>query len=302
MGTPGFALPSLAQVRQEHDIAAVITQPDRPRGRGQKYSFSPVKKMALEAGLTVLQPRRLGTAEVLDHLESLQADAFVVVAFGQKIPPRLLEMAPYGCINVHPSLLPKYRGAAPINAAIINGRAVTGVTTMYLSLEWDAGDIILQVEEKIKPRDTAGTLQERLSLKGAELLSETLRQLAAGTAPRLAQNEDEATFAPKLSKEDGRLDFRKPARELDCLIRGMNPRPGAYARIGQEDVKVWQAVPQRETGSPGQILGAEKSGLLVGCGEGSLRLEKVQRPNSRVVPGLDFANGLRLRVGDYINR
>lgn len=300
LGTPHFAVPSLEEMQKEQEILAVVTQPDRRRGRGQKYSFSPVKSKALEYGLPVWQPQRISTPAFLDQLEALEAQVFVVVAFGQKIPSRLLEMAPWGCLNVHPSLLPKYRGAAPIQAAIINGEKVSGVTTMHLSSEWDAGDIILQVEEEIRPRDTAGTLHDRLSRKGALLLGETLRRLEANTAPRRPQDHHLATFAPKLSKEDAYLDFRRPAQELDRLIRGLNPRPGAYTFIKGEQVKIWQALPLAQSGPPGRILAGEESGLVVGCARGSLLLQKVQRPNSRIISGLDLANGLRLPLGECL--
>lgn len=303
MGTPDFAVPSLRVAAQEHEVLAVVTQPDRPRGRGQKVSYSPVKSWALDQGLTVLQPERIGASQVMDELESYGADLFVVVAFGQKIPTRLLEMPKFGCINVHSSLLPKYRGAAPINAAIVNGESVTGVTTMYLSEEWDAGDLILQAEEPIYPEDTAGTLHDRLMEKGALLLGQTLRLIEVGEAPRVPQNHDEATFAFKLAKEDAYVDFSRPASELANLIRGMNPWPGAHTDILGESVKIWKARPVEQTGSPGCILSLlPGQGLVVGCGEGALLLEELQRPNSKAVSGQDFANGLRLAVGDYLQR
>lgn len=302
MGTPEFAVPSLQQVVVDHEVLAVVTQPDRRRGRGQKVSFSPVKKWAVEHGLKVLQPERISHPEVMDELETYDADLFVVVAFGQKIPTRLLQMPRHGCINVHSSLLPKYRGAAPINAAIFHGDHVTGVTTMYLSEEWDAGDLILQVEEPIYSNDTAGTLHDRLMEKGAVLLGETLRQIEVGRAPRIPQNHEEATFAFKLSKEDAYVDFSRPAFDLANLVRGMNPWPGAHTLIAGESVKIWKALPVEQMGPPGCILALSGQGLLVGCGEGSLLLQELQRPNSKAVSGQDFANGLRLGVGDYLQR
>lgn len=303
MGTPEFAVPSLKAVSREHEIVAVVTQPDRPRGRGQQVSYSPVKKYSLTQGFEVLQPERVGTAEFMDQLESYNADLFVVVAFGQKIPTRLLQMPRFGCINVHSSLLPKYRGAAPINAAIVNGDSITGVTTMYLSEEWDAGDVILQAEEPIFPEDTAGRLHDRLMEKGAQLLVETVRLIEVGEAPRIPQNHDEATFAYKLSKEDGYVDFSRPARDLANLIKGMNPWPGAYTEILGETVKIWKAQPVTQSGPPGCILRpTQGQGLLVGCGEDALLLEEVQRPNSQARSGQDFANGLRLGVGDFLQR
>lgn len=300
MGTPEFAVPSLQVLLDAHEVAAVVTQPDRRAGRGQRVVFSPVKQLALEHNLPVLQPERLTQPGVAEELASFGADLFVVVAFGQKIPDEILALPKYGCINVHSSLLPKYRGAAPINAAIVNGDAVTGVTTMYLGSGWDDGDIILQAEEKISPRDTAGELHDRLKLKGAQLLLETVRQIEAGIAPRIPQDDAAATYAFKLKKEDGWVDFQRSAKELDRLIRGMNPWPTAHTSIGGELVKIWQAQPQPAQGEPGEVLAVDGQGLLVACGEGSLYLEKVQRPNGKVISGLDFANGLRLQVGDNL--
>lgn len=300
MGTPKFAVSSLAKVHAEHEVVAVITQPDRRRGRGQKFSFSQVKKWALKNNLNVLQPNKIGEESFMDDLEKLAADIFVVVAYGQKIPHRLLAMPPLECINVHASLLPQYRGAAPINAAIINGDTFSGVTTMYLSSQWDAGDIILQAQEYIKPRDTAGALHDRLMEKGAKLLGETLRQIKRGKAPRIPQDHKAATYATKLSKQDGCLDFKNSNKTLDRLIRGMNPWPVAYAVMASEEIKIWQAEPREKSGTPGEILALEKDSLIVGCKKGSLALQKVQRPNSRIITGLDLANGLRLAVGDNV--
>lgn len=302
MGTPDFAVPSLEVVAEEHEVVAVVTQPDRRRGRGQRITYSPVKSWALKRGLEILQPERIANPEFIDKLETYGADLFVVVAFGQKIPTRLLEMPKFGCINVHSSLLPKYRGAAPINAAIVQGENITGVSTMYLSEEWDAGDLILQAEEPIYPHDTAGTLHDRLMEKGAILLSETLRQIETGKAPRIPQDHAKATFAFKLSREDAYVDFSRPALELVNLIRGMNPWPGAHTLIAGESVKIWQAVAVEQSGSPGCILAVQDRGLVVGCGEGALLLQELQRPNSKAVSGQDFANGLRLNVGDCLQR
>ena len=298
MGTPEFAVPSLEEVSKEHEILVVVTQPDRKRGRGQKVSYSPVKAWAVEKGYEVWQPERVSNPQFTASLQSLHADVIVVVAFGQLIPDSILTMTPHGCINLHSSLLPKYRGAAPIHAAIANCESETGVTTMYLNSQWDAGDIILQERENIWPTDTAGTLHDRLMIKGAQLLVETLQQMENGTAPRIPQNHDAATYAYKLSKEDAFIDFSKTAAELDCLIRGMNPWPVAYAVVGGEQIKIWKASPKPGRAPSGKIVDISDDGLLVGCGEGMLSLEEVQRPNSRKITGRDLANGLRLSVGD----
>lgn len=301
MGTPEFAVPSLQVLLQEYEVAAVVTQPDRRSGRGKRYRFSPIKEVALSAAVPILQPEKIDDPRVLEQLEGYGADLFVVVAFGQKLPGDLLTMPVYGCINVHSSLLPKYRGASPINTAIVQGDSVTGVTTMYMDSGWDTGDLVLQAEEPILLQDTAGSLHDRLAVLGSKLLHETVRQIDLGIAPRVPQVEQEATFAFKLAKEDAQVGFNRPARELDYLIRGMNPWPLAYTVIGDEVVKILQASPQETTGIPGEILSLDQKGLLVGCRSGSLLLEKLQRPNARAVSGVDFANGLRLRVGDILN-
>ena len=301
MGTPEFAVPSLEVLLAEHEVVAVVTQPDRRAGRGQQVRFSPIKQVALKHDVPVLQPERVSRPEVMEELAEYEADLFVVVAFGQKIPGRLLTMPRYGCVNVHSSLLPKYRGAAPINAAIVHGDSVTGVTTMYMDSGWDTGDIILQAEETILPRDTAGQLHDRLMIKGAALLAETVQLIAAGQAPRIPQDPEQASFAFKLSKNYSLVDFKDSAINLDRLIRGMNPWPLAYTLVRDEAVKILEAVPRDEHGTPGEILALDGEGLLVGCGEGSLLLLRVQRPNAKAVSGVDFANGLRLRTGDRLS-
>jgi methionyl-tRNA formyltransferase len=303
MGTPEFAVPSLRALVGEHEVLGVVTQPDRRAGRGQRVVFSPVKEVALEYGLPVFQPEKVSDPQVMAELEALGADLFVVVAFGQKIPDRLLAAPTYGCVNVHSSLLPKYRGAAPINAAILHGDDVTGVTTMYLGSGWDDGDIILQAEEPILPRETAGTLHDRLMVKGAELLLETVRQIAQGSAPRIPQDHSKASYAFKLKKEAAQVDFGRTAQKLDRLVRAMNPWPVAWAQIRGETVRIWEAEPAEEgqKGQPGEILSLSEQGLLVACGSGALFLQSMQRPGAKVLSGLDFANGLRLRVGEILN-
>ena len=209
-----------------------------------------MKAKVLEYDLPLLQPKRIGDGKVIDQLKTLEADLFVVVAFGQILPARVLNVPRLGCVNLHASLLPKFRGAAPINAAITAGETVSGVTTMYMDVELDAGDIILQAEEPIRPEDTAGMLHDRLMVLGAGLLKETVRQIDAGTAPRIPQDHSAATYAPKLTKEDGYLDFARPAVELDRLVRGMNPWPGAHTVVKAESCKVWRSEPRPVGGSP----------------------------------------------------
>ena len=228
MGTPEFAVPSLDILFKNHTVLAVVTQPDRPKGRGQKLAISPIKERALKEDVPIFQPEKVSDEGFVKELQALQPEVIVVVAFGQKISRKILDIPVYGCINVHSSLLPRYRGAAPINYAIINGDQETGVSTMYLNEEWDAGDIILQEKVAILPTDTAGDLHDRLMVKGAELLNQTLKLISEGKAPRIPQDHSLATYAPKLTKEQGKLDFNLTAEQANFLIRGMNPWPVAY--------------------------------------------------------------------------
>ena len=300
MGTPAFAVPSLEILAEQERVVAVVTQPDKAQGRGQKLGMSPIKQLALGLGLPVLQPKRVADPQFIKIIRDFRPELCVVVAFGQKIPDELLELPPHGCINLHSSLLPKYRGAAPINKAIADGAAVTGVTTMYLSSEWDAGDIILQAEEPIYPNDTARTLHDRLMIKGAELLAETVRRISEGTAPRTPQDHSQASYAYKLTKADAYLDFSDSAEKLGRVVRAMNPWPIAHARVCGETIKIWEAVPLTGNASPGEIVEITDSALVVGCGSGLLALEKVQRAGRKIISGRDLANGLRLTVGQNL--
>lgn len=302
MGTPEFAVPSFDVVADEHELLLVVTQPDRPKGRGQQMSFSPIKEQALKYKVNIRQPEKVNNPELIQELRSLKPDVIVVVAFGQKIPQAILDLPPHGCVNVHSSLLPALRGSSPINRAIVDGYKFSGVTTMYLCPQWDAGDIILQTSEEILPSDTAGSLHDRLMVKGAELLGETLRQLAAGTAPRIPQDHEQATYAMKLSKEDGQISWEQSAVELERLVRGMNPWPVAYTYYQDEVVKVYEAEAKAMgvagTGKPGEVVGFSEAGVDVATRDGILCLKTVQRQNSRRVSGRDFANGIRLTIGD----
>jgi len=298
MGTPEFAVPSLEVVANQHQLLAVVTQPDRKRDRGQKVQFSPVKEAALKYNVPIYQPEKVNTQQFRAVMAQYQPEIIVVVAFGQKIPKALLELPVHGCINVHASLLPKYRGAAPIQYAIINGDQVTGITTMYLSEGWDEGDMILQAEEPILATDTAGTLHDRLAQKGAVLLGETLDLISTGNAPRIPQNHEEATYAYKLSKADGEINWQLPAVKIADLVRGLNPWPTAYTFFNAEKIKVWEASPAGQNqGAPGEILAISPDGILVGTGAGSLLLKKLQRQGARILDAHDVANGLRLSIG-----
>jgi methionyl-tRNA formyltransferase len=298
MGTPAFALPSLKAVLDSGmALAAVVTQPDRPQGRGQRLAFSPVKSEALARGVPVWQPRLKGQADIADELRRLQPDLFLVVAFGQMLSQEVLDIPALGVLNVHASLLPSYRGAAPINWAIINGDAVTGITIMWLTLEMDAGDIFLQDAEPIRDDDTAGSLGVRLADKGARLLVESLRAVQNGHIIRKPQPSQEVTFAPALTKELQRLDFSRPAAPLHCLIRGLDPKPGAFTLYQDKVLKVFrpQLGPRLpHLPPPGTVLQVTAAGVEVACGDGMLWLQEVQLAGRKRLPALEFARGQKL--------
>jgi methionyl-tRNA formyltransferase len=314
MGTPEFSVPSLqALVAAGYEVAGVFTQPDRPRGRGYKVTYSPVKEAALAAGLPVYQPRRLREPEALAALRALQPDVIVVVAFGQLLPKAVLELPPLGCVNVHASLLPKYRGAAPIQAAIAAGETVTGVTTMYMDEGLDTGDIILQRAVPIEPEDDAGTLHDKLARVGAELLVETLRRIEAGDAPRIPQDHTQATYAPKVEREHARIDWHRGTKELFNHVRAYRPWPGAYTVHGERILKVLDVAPLNDDSTPageregegagpapGEVLAVTADGFVVQTGAGRLLVRQVQPPNKQPMSGRDYVNGYRLSVGDRL--
>ncbi|MBM4288205.1 MAG: methionyl-tRNA formyltransferase [Deltaproteobacteria bacterium] len=298
MGTPAFAVPSLqAVLAGGFEVAAVVTQPDRPQGRGQQLKFSPVKTEASARGISVLQPRLKGQADILDNLRQIKPDLILVVAFGQMLCREILAIPSLGVLNVHASLLPRYRGAAPINWAIINGEGETGVTIMWLVQKMDAGDIFLQEAEPISSDDTAGTLGARLAVKGARLLVEALHAVRVGNIIRTPQPSQGITFAPVLTKEMQHLDFSRPAVELHRLIRGLDPKPGAFTYYQGKILKVFQpelgaSLPHRPP--PGTVLQATAAGVQVACGEGSLWLRELQLAGRKRLSALEFARGQKL--------
>ncbi len=305
MGTPQFAVPSLqAVVEAGHDVVLVVTQPDRPAGRGKQLQAPPVKQEALARGLEVVQPTSMRDPDVQAKLESLRPDAACVVAFGAMLPPSILNLGRFGCINVHPSLLPEYRGAAPIQRAIMDGRIETGVTTMFLSEEMDAGDIILQQRVTIEPDEDSGSLHDRLAAIGARLLVDTLAALEQGTAPRIPQDHTAATYAPKIGPEDERLNWQLPAFQLHNVIRGLRPRPGAYTYFRGKRLKIWRSqVDDRVSGAePGEIVAVEKNAIHVQTGEGILLLTELQPENGKRLTADAFCNGHRVEVGERLGR
>ena len=302
-GTPQFAVPTLERLlAQQHEIQLVVTNPDEPSGRGYEVKPSPVKQAALKAGLEVYQPLKLKEASTVDFLSTFHPDLMVVVAYGHLIPPWMIALPKYGCINVHASLLPKYRGAAPIQWAIIRGESVTGVTTMKLDEGLDTGDILRQKEIPIRDDDTAETLADRLSVVGADLLAETAPQFARGEIQPQPQDHAHATFAPVLKKEDGRIDWSLRATEIGWRVRGLRPWPGAYTCFRAKNLHIWSAVPARGpagTGAkPGTLL-AVSGALRVVCGfETLLEVRELQLEGRKRLAARDFVNGMRPQSGE----
>ncbi len=301
-GTPDFAVPALQRLLAEPDFSmeAVVTQPDRPRGRGQRVASSPVKDFALDAGLYVFQPEKIKSDSAYAFFQRLAPDAVILIAYGQIIPPPLLGIPRLGWINLHASLLPKYRGAAPVNWAIINGERQTGLTTMQIDAGLDTGPILLQRAVEIAPEETAPELARRLAEAGAPLMVETLRKLDHGEIAPLPQDHTEATQAPPLKKADGRIDWVRTAEQIYNRIRGLEPWPGAFTTFRGRLCHIWgrPAAPTARADAPGTLLfsGGE---LYVSCGEGTrLRLEAVQIEGGKRIPASDFANGARLRPGE----
>lgn len=298
MGTPDFAVPCLSRLLQDgYELVGVFTQPDRPRGRGNKLAPPPVKELAEQYGIPVFQPEKMRDGNAQALLQRLQPELVVVVAYGRILPPELLAVPRLGCMNVHASLLPFLRGAAPIQHAVIEGFKWTGVTTMLMDEGLDTGDILLQRKCEIGPQETAGELFERLSRLGAELLSETVPLLLSGKAERIPQDHDAATFAPPIQKAQALLDFTRPATVLANLIRGLNPSPMAKARLGGKLVKILAARPVAGfSGAPGEVIDPQR--LIVGCGSDALELVQVQPEGKKIMSGEEFSRGRRLTGGE----
>lgn len=288
-GTPDFAVPSLAALLAAgFQPALVLTQPDRPAGRGQQPQAPPVKRLATEHGLTVAQPERL--SDVREQLEALKPEVMVVVAYAHKIPYWLLTLPPMGVLNVHASLLPRYRGASPVAAALLNGDAQTGVSIMRLAEGWDTGPVFRQRTLPIQPEDTAGSLTDKLAKLGAELLVEVLNLRVRGMITPARQDESKASYAPRLSKEDGRLDWTKPAERLAREVRAYSPWPGAFTAWQGKLVKVLAAHPE-DGGQPGSAPGMVLAGLRVACGQGLLALDRVQLEGRKPMDAAEFLRG-----------
>jgi len=297
MGTPDFAVPSLqALIDAGHDVCAVYTQPDKPQGRKQILTAPPVKTLALEHDIPVFQPNTLKNEDEQARLRELAPEVIIVVAYGKLLPKAVLDIPPHGCINVHGSLLPRWRGAAPIQWAVIAGDEMAGVTTMQMAEGLDTGDMLLTYETKVGEKETAGELFDRLAQSGAELLTQTLVKLDEIT-PR-PQDDAQSCYAHMLDKQMAVIDWSKSAHEIDCLIRGLNPWPVALTTLSGERLKVFAAEKANGNGEPGTVLEADpKKGLTVACGEGALRLTEIQLVGGKRMKATDFLRGHTIEVG-----
>lgn len=300
MGTPDFAVPSLEALLTKHEVVLVVTQPDKPKGRGKKMVFPPVKECALAHGIPVLQPEKVKEESFIEELRSYAPDLIAVTAFGQILTEPILKMPKYGCINVHGSLLPKYRGAAPMQWSIIDGEKVTGITTMYMAKGLDSGDMLLKREVEITAEDTFATLHDKMAETGADLLLETLDGLEAGTISRQEQNHEEATYAPMITKETGHIDWSKTGEEIINLIRGLNPAPAAYTVYEGETLKIFGAEKTEysaEDAACGEIVAVTKKGFAVKCGDGVLLVNELQARGGKRMAADAYLRGHEMKTG-----
>lgn len=304
MGTPDFAVPSLKALIDEFGVRAVYTQPDRPKGRGKKLAMSPVKEVALEHNIEVFQPQSLRKEkDAIETLKTLNPDFIIVVAFGQILPKEVLEIPKFACINLHGSLLPKYRGAAPIQWSVINGEKIAGNTTMLMDVGLDTGDMLLTNNVEITKDMTSGELYEILKESGASLLVETIKKMQNRELIPVKQNDDESTYAPMLSKELAKIDWTKTAENIHNHVRGMNPWPIATTQFDDKIVKIYETDFSDENSAlkPGTIIDVSKSGIKVSTGNGTIIIKKIQMPNAKPLMIQDFLNGNNIEVGTVLN-
>lgn len=305
MGTPEFSVPTLKTlIDSEHEIVACYTQPDKPKGRGKKLQMTPVKEVCIEAGIPVYQPTRIRREEFVKEFQAIEADIAVVIAYGQILPASILEAPKHGCINIHASLLPKYRGAAPYQWAVIRGETTTGITTMQMDVGMDTGDMLLKTVINIEQDETAGSLHDKLMMSGGNLILETLRQVEEGSLNPVKQDDDEATYAPMLEKNSGKISWHKPASEIENLIRGLNPWPSAYTFMDDKLLKIWKATvleDRTEDLTPGTICEVlDKEGFIVRCEEGSLLVTEVQLQGKKRMDAASFMRGYTVNVGSIL--
>ena len=300
MGTPDFAVPCLEKlINDGHNIVGVLTQPDKPQGRKMKLTPPPVKELALKNNLEVYQPESLKNDAIKSLLEDKQPELIVVVAYGKILPKYVLDFPKYGCINVHGSLLPRWRGAAPIQWSIISGDKTAGVTTMKMAEGLDTGDMLLKYETEIGKTETAGELFDRIALSGAELLHDTIEQIDS-IVPEV-QDESKANYAHMLDKQMAQIDWSKSNKEIDCLIRGLNPWPVALTTLNGERLKVYSASLENASGKAGEVLKADsKNGLLVACGEGAILLNEIQAVGGKRMNAKDYLRGHKIEVGSIL--
>lgn len=305
MGTPDFSVGTLeALIEAGHEVALVVTQADKPKGRGGKMQYTPVKEVAVAHNIPVYQPKRIREPECIEELRKYNADIMVVIAFGQILPKEILEMTPYGCVNVHASLLPSYRGAAPIQWAVINGEKVSGVTTMQMNEGLDTGDMLLKVEIPLDEKETGGSLHDKLAEAGARLCVETLDALKAGTVTPEKQGDSPTAYAKMLDKHMGKIDWKMSAKEIERLIRGLNPWPSAYTRWNENDkgMKIWEAeVAEGQTDkAAGTVVEVAKDGFFVQTGDGLLKITALQIPGKKRMDAAAFLRGYQMETGTVL--
>ena len=297
-GTPHFAASALAELLKEHEVVAVLTQPDRPSGRGMQLTASPVKQLALQHGLPVLQPDSLRGEQIQQELAALNADVMVVAAYGLILPKAVLDLPCYGCLNIHASLLPRWRGAAPIQRAILAGDEQTGITIMQMDVGLDTGDMLLVRSCPIESADNAQTLHDKLAVMGAESILEALRLLSEDHLVAVAQNDADACYAAKLTKAEAMIDWGQDALKIERAVRAYNPFPVCQAKLGDVVIKVWEAEFCPGQGKPGEILVADKQGIVVACAKDALRLLVLQRPGGKAQAAVQFLQAVQLKPGD----
>ncbi|MRZ81097.1 methionyl-tRNA formyltransferase [Paeniclostridium sordellii] len=305
MGTPEFAVPCLQKIIDEgHEVLAVVTQPDKPKGRGKKLAMPPVKELALKYNIDVYQPLKAREESFVEKLKEINPELIVVVAFGQILPKSILDIPKFGCVNVHASLLPKYRGAAPLNWVIINGEEKTGVTTMYMDVGLDTGDMILKSEIPLDDEITAGELHDKMMVQGAEVLKDTIDLISKGEAPREKQNDEETCYSPIMDKSLGNIDWSKSATDIHNLIRGVNPWPSAYTTYDKQTMKIWKTkvLDKLSEKTPGTILSVDKNGIEVSTGYKVLQISEIQMSGkkrmivSEYIKGNDISTGIVLGI------
>ena len=306
MGTPEFSVGTLeALIEAGHEVALAVTQPDKPKGRGGKMQYTPVKEAALKHGIPVFQPKKVREPECVEELKQYNADIIVVIAFGQILPKEILEMTPFGCVNVHASLLPKYRGAAPVQWAVIDGEEVSGVTTMQMDEGLDTGDMLLKTEIRLDEKETGGSLHDKLAAAGAELCVRTLKGLEEKTIVPKPQGESPTAYARMLDKKLGNIDWSRDAESIERLVRGLNPWPSAYTNWDGKVMKIWEAKAEKreaETGGvPGTVISVEKDGFCVETGDGVLKVLALQIPGKKRMEADAFLRGYEIAPGTVLS-